>query len=319
MKTNPKDYDAIIDFGSPYLFTKLQETSTTSSLDSYFNLFAGITKYIPYSLVASDIQNAESNLGWTKGWNSFINTNTTQIRLLQTVSSKADPKSDKVFSEYGSAQNRTRIVFTNTPFYCSSQSTECTNKADENRNAYEKSIIENDVDLVISGFGSEYERTYPLSEGNFEKIPNRVEFEEKLSMPVYITLNGPRGDLKTLTKKKDHSVELSSEPTFGILELDSNEQISFTQFSADHNEIDHFTMIIVEKETEEESKFFVYMIYGVLITCILGFGYFIYNWIRCIMSKPPREDDDDSSDSDEYTGHMRHRKAGKQELQNVLP
>ena len=43
VKNNPKDYDAIIDFGSPYLFTKLQESSTTSSLDPYFKQFAGIT------------------------------------------------------------------------------------------------------------------------------------------------------------------------------------------------------------------------------------------------------------------------------------
>lgn len=64
---------------------------------------------------------------------------------------------------------------------------------------------------------------------------------------------------------------------------------------------------------------FRYFVYAVLITWVLGFGYFIYNWIKCIMSRPPQESDGSSDDEDNIGEDVRQRKRIQQELQHVLP
>ena len=74
-----------------------------------------------------------------------------------------------------------------------------------------------------------------------------------------------------------------------------------------------------EAADDEPSEMFKYLIYGILIICVLGFVYFIINWIRCVMSRP--KDLDDSSDDDEevYDPNKRNSNMKKMEMKNVLP
>jgi len=321
VRNSPQEYDGIIDFGSEYLFDLISEDASDDKYNEYFQRFEAISKYIPYSLVAEEYT-ASGRTPSDEEWGTFLNTNHVQIRYLQTEGMKADPKvasAEDLFENYESANGRSRILFTNSPFYCSSKDSVCSKSGDNNRYKYEQAIVENDVDLIISGFGSEYERTYPVFEGTTTNIDDSADFEQEISYPVYITLNGPKGTHGSLTQKQPISLELSSEPSFGILEIKSNTSISFTQYSVDQDQVDHFNMIVIEKDNFENSTTFRYMIYAILISCILGFGYFIYNWIRCFLSKPARDDDSDSSDEEQYSGNMRQRRAVKQEMQQVLP
>lgn len=75
----------------------------------------------------------------------------------------------------------------------------------------------------------------------------------------------------------------------------------------------------LETENDDEpSEMFKYVIYGILIICVLGFAYFIINWIRCVMSRP--KDLDDSSDDEEvYDPSKRSQNMKKMEMKNVLP
>lgn len=250
IKANPGEYDAIIDFGSVYLFTELQNNPNPEVLQSYFKNFDGILKYIPYSLVADNIPEAQKLLGWAKNKNgNVLNNDNVEIRYLQTelTSHKKAYEAEDLFPMYESANGRARIVFANTPFYCSVDNTECNKMADSNRASFEQAIIYNDVDLVVSGFGEEYERTLPMYEGIYENLLNTSQFVEEAGMPVYITLNGPNSNEKSLANKKTFSVIKSSQMSYGVLEINSLDSIVYTQYSTNKTEIDRFTMALVEK------------------------------------------------------------------------
>lgn len=250
IKANPGEYDAIIDFGSVYLFTELQNNPNPEVLQSYFKNFDEILKYIPYSLVADNIPEAQKLLGWHKSKNgNVLNNENVEIRYLQTElkGHKNVYEAEDLFPDYESANGRARIVFANTPFYCSVDNTEWNKMAENNRFNFEQAIVDNDVDLVISGFGEEYERTLPLYEGIYENLLNTNQFEEETGMPVYITLNGPNSNEKSLAKKKTFSVMKSSKMSYGILEINSQDSIVYTQYSTNKTEIDKFTMTLVEK------------------------------------------------------------------------
>jgi len=65
---------------------------------------------------------------------------------------------------------------------------------------------------------------------------------------------------------------------------------------------------------DTDSPMFRYLIYGILIIWLLGFVYFIYNWIKCVMSRP--KDLEDSSDEDEEYNKGNEK---RMEMKNVLP
>jgi hypothetical protein len=323
IEENPGEYDAIIDLGSDYFFSDLQNSA--SSLSSYFNLFEGIMSSIPYMIVAEHIPKANELLGWEMANpGNILSTKDSEIRFLQYKGYKNNNKEfyvEDLFADYYSAEGKSRIVMTNTPFYCSPDVEACKKTADHNLYNYEQSIVDNDVDLVISGFGEEYERTFPIFDSEIEEIPDKYEFDGVSKSPVYLTINGPKETLSSVTAKKTWTASLSSEMTFGILEV-SNIGVKFTALNPSHEEIDYFHMTLAETTgPPEDSAMFRYVVYAILIICVLGFGYFIYNWIRCVMSKPPRDSDGESSDEDDIgmDYNKRSRKIVKQEMQHVLP
>lgn len=174
---------------------------------------------------------------------------------------------------------------------------------------------------MISGFGSEYERTFPIFEGISMNVGNKNMFEESLAMPVYITLNGVKGDHATLTSKRGWVAELSPEQSFGVLELDMTSTIKYRQYSADHHILDQFSMTIVDKENFDDiDPMFKYMIYCILVSCVVGFGFFIFNWVRCIIGKPEISRDSDSSDSEDNDEvQLKQRRRINREIESALP
>lgn len=168
-----------------------------------------------------------------------------------------------------------------------------------------------------------YYRTLPMFMGMLENIPNKVDFDQVPGYAVYITINGPYGKPSDLKHAKENIIESSPDATFGVLTVTNTDWIQYNQYYIDSDNVvsegDHFTMVMVDQEDQEDDSFFRLVIYGVLITCVLGFGYFIYNWVKCILSRPPKEEDDSDSDEESYNGSSRHRKIVKQEMQHVLP
>jgi hypothetical protein len=71
-------------------------------------------------------------------------------------------------------------------------------------------------------------------------------------------------------------------------------------------------------EEEEPSTMFKYLIYLILIICVIGFAYFIINWIRCVMSRP-KDLEDSEEDDDEEVYDPSGKRAKQMEMQNVLP
>lgn len=75
----------------------------------------------------------------------------------------------------------------------------------------------------------------------------------------------------------------------------------------------------LETSEDEPSEMFKYVIYGILIICVLGFVYFIINWIRCVMSRPKDLDDSSEDDEEVYDPSKRSQNIKKMEMRNVIP
>ena len=72
----------------------------------------------------------------------------------------------------------------------------------------------------------------------------------------------------------------------------------------------------LEDKDDKDSPMFRYVIYAILILCVLGFMYFVYNWLKCVLSRP-KELEDSSDEEDEYVDN--NRKNREMEMKNVLP
>ena len=253
--------------------------------------------------------------------NSFLNSSLVQIKYLSGDVSSASQAQTKelVFEEPKSSNPKIRIVFANSPFYCSKQSEQWQSNADHLRYQYEKQFSDQNVQLILSGQGDgEYERTLPVFEGISENIDSINNFEESLSMPVYITSNGAQGSHSTMTTKKAWTAAHSSEPSFGVLEIKSEFEIKYIQYSDNHEIIDHFILNIIV-ENEGDNTVITYVVYGILITWILGFGFFIYNWIKCFLSRPSKEESDSSDSEEETVSHRQRKRIPKEEIELALP
>lgn len=234
-------------------------------IDEYFTMFEGLTSHVPLVLVGDNFEYADDVLGWREGMGRFLHTKDAQILMLDTQrNQKGKVEAEELFGEYDSSKGRVRIVLSSSPFYCSNELVVCTKVGKSNIDNYENAFIENDVDLVISGSGYEYERSFPVSEGQSQNIENKSKFSEVISKPVYITVNGAMGRDETFTKNKDFSAQLSPRESYGVLELKNNKTVVYTQYTIGHDAIDHFEMEIVEKEYGDTTMF-RYLIYGILI------------------------------------------------------
>jgi hypothetical protein len=259
------DFDAVIDLGGSH-FDQIAKDEQKQALDEYFTLFEGISDYVPYAIVSDYFNYADDILGWSTNKLSFIHTKSSQILMVDTQKSASQGKvtTEELFSKYDSSQGRMRIILTSSPFYCSNELVVCSKVGKNNIDNYENAFIENDVDLVISGSGYEYERSFPVSEGKSQNIENKSKFSEVASKPVYITINGAYGRDGTSTMSKEFSAKLSSKQSYGILEIKTNSTVIYTQYTKNHDSIDHFQMEIVEKDYGD-STMFRYLIYGILI------------------------------------------------------
>lgn len=118
IKFNPTDYDMIVDFGGQYLFTIIL-SHDQEFIRQYFEMLEEITKYVPYVLVLNDFNGIFHDISLTNSTNlTFINTDDVQIKLLQNKYAKY-ASDEQLFKNYFSKIDRIRVLFTNTPFYCS--------------------------------------------------------------------------------------------------------------------------------------------------------------------------------------------------------
>ena len=280
-----------------------------------------LTKYLPLTLTINE-NNEEINqfFNYNLSQGLFLNTSLVQIKYLSSDLSTASSqfKSKEIVFAEPNQINKIRIIFANNPFYCSKESEKWQSGADRQRNLYEKQFSDQHVQLVISGQGDgEYERTLPIFEGIPESIDNKNDFEESLSMPVYITTNGAIGSHSTLTSKKNWAAAFSSEPSFGVLEIKSKYEVKYLQYSDDHEILDHFTLnIIVE---EEDNTFVIYAVYGILVMWVAGFGFFIYNWIKWFLSRPSKNDSDSSDSEGETVKSKKRKRVNKEEIELAMP
>ena len=95
--------------------------------------------------------------------------------------------------------------------------------------------------------------------------------------------------------------------------MNSNGDITYQVYDSELKILNH---IDLREETgdEEVDPIMRYLVIGILILCILGFLFFIINWIRCFLSRPKHQDDENSSDSEDDE----RNKGKKMELKNVL-
>lgn len=123
---------------------------------------------------------------------------------------------------------------------------------------------------------------------------------------------GPVNIAKTEDKEE---LDLTAAPgTFGILEVREGKLVSFSFFDSDLRVLNEIELK-QETEDEEVDPIMRYLVIGILILCILGFLFFIINWIRCFLSRPrSHEDDENSSDSEDDE----RNKGKKMELKKVL-
>ena len=213
-------------------------------------MFEGITKYIPYSLVAPNALDSRNVFGVPKEKYSFLNTYSTQIRYLQNenAANAHNETNEKLFTDWEYARDRSRIIFTNTPFYCSANNDTCQGNSNTNRKNYEDTIVENDVVLVISGFGPDYERTFPVQNQQFERVDNEYNFASVKSKPTYITINGPvEGDG---VSQKPWITHKSPEPSFGVLKIESNTEIVYEELNSKYGSVDYFKLKLQKHEEE---------------------------------------------------------------------
>ena len=116
---------------------------------------------------------------------------------------------------------------------------------------------------------------------------------------------------------KDHTshVDVSK---FEICDLEGD-QYTAIQHRICRQEGDGRRNLDDEGAEDEPSEMFKYVIYGILIICVLGFVYFIINWIRCVMSRPKDLDDSSEDDEEVYDPSKRNSNMKKMEMKNVLP
>ena len=117
-----------------------------------------------------------------------------------------------------------------------------------------------------------------------------------------------------LHKNSEYSLASNFAKTFIVLEVSQNNMVSYKLFDSKLNTLNE---IELKEETgdEEVDPVMRYLVIGILILCILGFLFFIINWIRCFLSRPrSHEDEENSSDSEDDE----RNKGKKMELKNVL-
>lgn len=107
--------------------------------------------------------------------------------------------------------------------------------------------------MVVSGFGHQYERTYPINNGKYNKTSNDYNFDTIEGRVVYITLNGPRKGDNNSTK--EWMFTSSPKPSFGLLDLESRSELSYQQLNMDGGILDHFTINLPVQE-EDIGKYF---------------------------------------------------------------
>lgn len=73
---------------------------------------------------------------------------------------------------------------------------------------------------------------------------------------------------------------------------------------------------MLEDDNEEVSPMFKYIIYAILIICVLGFVYFIYNWIKCFLSRPQDVEEDSEEDDESYDPSKAKQK--QMEMKHVI-
>ena len=260
-------------------------------LSQYYGKFESITKNVPYINIMSESENLPS----------------LESLDMQNTESKSDLQlfCIKNFNETIDRLKGIESNF-NVPFHWSHENGHCQLFIDEKDPAYNSILKHSNVYLIISAFGKVYERSYPKIDSNHVKFDYKNEFDQQPGMPVYITLNGVSEIEEQFITKKDFNAISSGESSYGILQINDYENITYQQLSHDEDSIDLFRMKIIDFEEQQDEDFFIYVIYAILAGCILGMVYFVYNWIRCIMSRPPELDDDSSSD-EEYQGEIRHR------------
>lgn len=252
VKKDPKCWDVIVDLGGQYFFNLIKNNASSADFNQYFGIFQNITRYIPYSVVVNDISILKGTIGVENKKNIFFNTYSAQIRYLQNekITKENTKIGEELFTQCENELVTSRIVLTNTPFYCSSNEDSCMSLAKQNRDNYLTVFVKNRVELVISGFGEAYERSYPmLINGSHTNTNDSSTFEAKNGTVVYITLNGPR-ESRIMNKEK-YVIKSSHRQSFGLLDFDNQYEIFYQELGIDGERIDQIRIKLFHQQDDK--------------------------------------------------------------------
>ncbi|CDW81089.1 UNKNOWN [Stylonychia lemnae] len=175
------------------------------------------------------------------------------------------------------------IMILDRPIYCSSLNDACTSDAMVIKNAYLEFINKGQLDLIISGRGEYYERTFPKYEFKHTESEDPTKFINP-EYPIYININGPKIASKSdewTFQKQQWSAFIRKIRTFGQLTITAGllnkVELTYNQYNDNGTEVDQLTIL---KQIAIESNFEVVTFKGLFI-----FGFLILAFIIVALLK----------------------------------
>jgi hypothetical protein len=313
LKHSPQ-IDAIIDLGSEYIFDLLRNKAEVEKLHDYFGLFENATKNIPYKLAVRDIPESLKSLGIDN--EVMLTTKNAQIRFFQNYDEEDE---DELFPQWD--HEFTKILFSNKVL----DKTESQNGI----NVYHLNEIFSDqiskigVSMVITGSNTDYSRDFPALDGSRDKNKELHVFEYKGDYTTYININGSNEN-HAKSNVDVNTASNSGIPSFGVLTI-NQDSLKFELITEGHIQMDYVTIKLEDNNEDSEggkinfnndlvSPMFRYMVYLFLMIWIIGFSFFIINWIRWMFQKPPSDGGSDGNSDEEAKS-----KARKNEFVFIAP
>lgn len=300
----PYLYDALIDLGSDRLLT-----NRPNDVIEYYERIAKLTSRVPYHGLNRANFMVKEYLGRDERENEmyYLQIDTAQIIFLDADAIFDDTKGEKIREVEKVTLANTledirgwRFLLSDRPFYCSGGEDLCKRYSETMKSVYEKTIINNHFSMIISGGGSQYERTYPVTNSKFDLSLNSTQ-NRNIKKPIYITINGSIA--KDSKEKNPWTAVSDGVPSFGILTINDDTEFQYKQYSVDGELIDEVSVI---SAVRLKYKILLWIVYGAIAAALLGFLTLLYNleaFFPTRVNKFFNEDSPDYSDEGISTLH----------------